>query len=160
MVPFGDFEYFGLLLYFLLPLIALGLLGVTHRVWTLLAMGLLLVLQASGSVPLRPDLHVREIYIIIGYTVFQGLVAWGLLKYKGRGVFYGAVGLCLLPLITSKILPSLSPHSAFGFLGISYITFRSLDVLFFHSRRPHKIPLARALCSFSSVCSSAVLGSD
>ncbi len=130
MVPFGDFEYFGLLLYVLLPLIVLGLLGVCHRGWTLLTMAVLLVLQASGTVPLRPDIHVREIYIIIGYTVFQGAVAWGFLKYKSRAVFYSAVGLCLVPLITSKILPSLSPHSAFGFLGISYITFRSLDVLF------------------------------
>ena len=130
MVPFGDFEYFGVLLYALLPLFVLGLLGVSNRIATLAVMAVLLVVQATGMVPLRPDLHVREIYIILGYTVFQAVVAWGLLKFRSRASFYWAVALCLLPLIASKVLPSVAPHTAFGFLGISYITFRSLDVLF------------------------------
>lgn len=130
MVPFGDFEYFGLLVYVLLPLIVLGFLGVSNRIWTLAVMAVLLVLQASGAVPIRPEFHVREIYIILGYTVFQALVAWGLLKFRNRVVFYSAIALCVMPLVASKVLPSLVPHTAFGFLGISYITFRSLDVLF------------------------------
>ncbi len=130
MVPFGDFEYFGLLLYILLPLIVLGLLGWSSRVATLGAIAVLLVLQSTGFVPVRPDFHVREIYLILGYTAFQGVVAWWLFKRRSRPVFYAAVSLSLLPLLASKFLPTLIPHTAFGFLGISYITFRSLDVLF------------------------------
>lgn len=130
MVPFGDFEYFGLLCYILLPLCVLGLFGITHRIWTLASMALLLVLQASGSVPIRPEFHVREIYIILGYTVFQAAVAWALLRFRSKVFFYSAIGLSLLPLVASKVLPTIVPLTAFGFLGISYITFRSLDVLF------------------------------
>ena len=130
MVPFGEFEYFGLLLYILLPLGVLGVLGFSHRVWTMAAMAILLLLQASGTVPIRPDFQVREIYIILTYTCFQAVIAWSLLRIKTRIWFYVSIAFCLLPLITSKVLPSIAPHTAFGFLGISYITFRSLDVLF------------------------------
>ncbi len=130
MVPFGNFEYFGLLIYILLPVCLLWLCGVNARVWSLLTLGVLLVLQASGEVPITPEFHLRELYIILGYTVFQGLIAALLLRSKSRGAFPASVAFSLLPLAVSKILPVVSPNTAFGFLGISYITFRSLDVLF------------------------------
>jgi membrane protein involved in D-alanine export len=131
MVPFADFQYFGLLLYVLLPFAVLGWFGRLSRNWSLLAMGVLLALQSADHfIPLRPELPVRELYLVLGYTVFQGCVAWGLLKWRSRPVFYSAIALSLLPLTASKLLPTLWPHSAFGFVGISYITFRSLDVLF------------------------------
>jgi membrane protein involved in D-alanine export len=130
MAPFGEFEYFGLLAYILLPLGVLGLMEVSNRFWTLAAMAFLLLLQSSGTVPIRPDFLVREIYIILAYTFFQSILAWSFLRIKNRFWFYASVTLCLLPLVASKVLPSLAPHTAFGFLGISYITFRSLDVLF------------------------------
>ncbi len=131
MVPFADFQYFGLLLYVLLPFAVLGWFGRLSRNWSLLAMGVLLALQSADNlIPLRPELPVRELYLVLGYTVFQGCVALGLLKWRSRPVFYSAIALSLLPLTASKLLPTLWPHSAFGFAGISYITFRSLDVLF------------------------------
>lgn len=130
MVPFGDFEYFGLLAYVLMPFLILGLLGIAGRVWTMIALALLLVIQSMGAVSITPAIHVREIYIIAGYTLFQGMVAWVLLRWRSRPVFYASIVLSLLPLAVSKVLPVVSPDSMFGFLGISYITFRSLDVLF------------------------------
>ena len=66
MVPFGDFEYFGLLLYILLPLLILGLLEYSSRVWSMMALGVLLVLQSSGVVSVRPDFKVPELYLILG----------------------------------------------------------------------------------------------
>jgi len=130
MVPFSDFEYFGLLLYILLPFGLLGLFGRLNRVASLLALAILLILQTGGVVHLRPDFAVRELYIVLGYTGFQALLAHTFLKMRSRGAFYASIALSLLPLITSKLLPTLSPQSAFGFLGISYVTFRALDVLF------------------------------
>jgi membrane protein involved in D-alanine export len=38
--------------------------------------------------------------------------------------------LALIPLAITKLLPLVSPFAEFGFLGISYITFRILDILF------------------------------
>jgi membrane protein involved in D-alanine export len=131
MVPFADFQYFGMLLYVLLPFGVLGLFGRLGRNAMLLALGVLLVVQsAENIIPLRPEFPVRELYLILGYTVFQGCIAWGLLKWRSKPVFYAALGLSLLPLVASKLLHTLWPHTVFGFAGISYITFRSLDVLF------------------------------
>jgi membrane protein involved in D-alanine export len=131
MVPFADFQYFGLLLYVLLPFAVLGWFGRLSRNWMLLAFGILLALQSADNfIPLRPEFPVRELYLVLGYTVFQGCVAWSLLKWRSKPLFYVSIALSLLPLTASKLLPTLWPHSVFGFAGISYITFRSLDVLF------------------------------
>jgi len=130
MVPFGDFEYFGLLLYILLPLLVLGLLEYSSRVWSLFALGVLLVLQSSGTVSIRPEFKVPELYLILGYAVFQGCIARMLLRPHSKPVFYAAVLLSITPLLAAKVLPVLSPSTVFGFLGISYVTFRALDVLF------------------------------
>src|SRR5439155_7717600 len=45
-------------------------------------------------------------------------------------LFYGALGVSLLPLAITKVLPLVSPRTQFGFLGISYVTFRALDIVF------------------------------
>lgn len=129
MVPFGDFEYFGLLLYILVPLFVLGLLGIASRAWSLVALGALLVLQSSGTVSIRPDFKVPELYLILGYSVFQWCIARLLLRPHSKAGFYGAVALSLSPLLAAKILPVVSPSTVFGFLGISYVTFRALDVV-------------------------------
>jgi membrane protein involved in D-alanine export len=45
-------------------------------------------------------------------------------------LFYSALGVSLLPLAITKVLPVVSPKTQFGFLGISYVTFRALDIVF------------------------------
>ena len=130
MVPFSDFEYFGLLLYVLLPFGLLGILGRLNRASSLVALGILLVLQTSVPVHLRPDFAVTEFYIIAAYTVYQGLLALWLFRCRSRSVFYSSLALSILPLAAAKVLPTLVPQTSFGFLGISYVTFRALDVLF------------------------------
>ena len=130
MLPFANFTYFGILLFILVPVILAGVFGWLNKWWTACALLMLLILQASDEVPLRPDFQVRELYVILGYTVFQATVAFGLLRWRSRGAFYGSAFLCVLPLLVAKLIPSLIPHTVFGFLGISYVTFRALDVIF------------------------------
>ena len=36
----------------------------------------------------------------------------------------------MLPLALAKVIPLVSPKTQFGFLGISYVTFRALDIVF------------------------------
>ena len=130
MIPFGDFTFFGLLLYAVIPTILLGLLGRAGRWWTLLVTVVFLALQFSGDLAIRPEFEVRELWIVLGYAAFQGAVARAFLRWKTRATFYAALGLALLPLVLAKALPVIAPDTAFGFLGISYVTFRALDVVF------------------------------
>jgi len=133
MIPFGDFTFFGLLLYAVLPAIALGLLGWLdrgRRWWLLLVTLGMLALQFSGDLAVRPGFEVRELWIVLGYAAFQGVVAQAFLRWKTRPTFYAALSLALLPLVLAKALPFAAPDTAFGFLGISYVTFRALDVVF------------------------------
>ncbi len=87
MTPFGDFIFFGLLLYAVVPT------------------------------------------IVLGYAVFEGVVAWGFLRCKSRANFWIALALAILPLAISKALPLVATETVFGFLGISYVTFRAIDVV-------------------------------
>lgn len=130
MVPYADFTYFGWLLYLFVPFILAGLWGRLNKWWTLSVMALILVLQGTGTVALRPDLHVRELYLLLGYTVYQAVLAVGFLRWRRPAFFWPVMGLSILPLVSAKVIPFMFAHTVFGFMGISYVTFRSLDVLF------------------------------
>lgn len=129
MVPFADFTYFGLVLYVLLPLLVAGFFGRANKWWTFGAICVLLPIQYSGEVAIRPEFHVRELYLLLGYVGFQACLAWIFLRFRSEPLFYVVLGLSLVPLAASKLLPVLIPKTAFGFMGISYVTFRALDVV-------------------------------
>ena len=130
MTPFSDFTYFGLLLYIALPTLALGLLGRANRRWTLIATVLVGVLNFSDDIAIRPGVLVREIWIAFGFALYQGALAAALLRWKSTALFRVLLVLSILPLAAAKFLPVIAPGTVFGFLGISYVTFRALDVLF------------------------------
>jgi len=48
---------------------------------------------------------------------------------KNQTAFYLAVLLSLLPLLAAKFIPLFQPIIKSSFLGLSYITFRSVDVI-------------------------------
>jgi membrane protein involved in D-alanine export len=129
MTPFGDFIFFGLLLYAVVPTIVLGLCGKAGRAWLLLATLGLLAVQCGDDLAIRPGVEVGELWIVLGYAVFEGGVAWAFLRWKTCATFWIALGLAILPLAVSKVLPLVATETAFGFLGISYVTFRAIDVV-------------------------------
>ncbi len=45
-------------------------------------------------------------------------------------MFYGTLAASLLPLTLAKVIPVFVPQHQFAFLGISYVTFRALDIVF------------------------------
>jgi membrane protein involved in D-alanine export len=128
--PFADFTFFGLLLYVAIPAIILGLFGRANKLWAFIATLAFLGLQFYDSIEVRPGIHVREIWIVLGYAAWQWGIAAGLLRYKFKGVFTTALVLAILPLAVAKYLPDVSPRTEFGFFGISYVSFRALDVIF------------------------------
>lgn len=71
---------------------------------------------------------------LIAYLIWQVLLVWGYGQYRQRHnetpVFVGAVLLSILPLVIVKITPvfSVTP-SLLGFLGISYLTFKAVQMI-------------------------------
>ena len=132
MIPYADFTFFGLLLYAVVPTLILGVFGRAGWRWALFVTTVMLVLQYHGLLKVRFDFEVREIWIVIGFAAWQWATVRAFVRAGARGgwLFYSAVGASLLPLAAAKLFPVVSPGSQFGFLGISYITFRALDIVF------------------------------
>ena len=134
MIPYADFLYFGVLLYVVVPTLILGLAGHVSRGWILIATLAMLAVQYGGSLRIEPGTEIREIWIVAGYALFEWAVVLGFLRLRARArrrwPFYGALFLALLPLLVAKYVPLVTPAFQFGFLGISYVTFRTLDVIF------------------------------
>jgi membrane protein involved in D-alanine export len=132
VIPYADFTYFGLLLYAVVPTLILGLFGKAGWRWATLVTAGMLVVQYHGLLNVRPNFAVREIWIAMGFAVWQWATVCVFAKSGARGgwPFYAAITASLLPLAASKFFPVISPRSEFGFLGISYITFRALDLVF------------------------------
>src|SRR4051812_25505245 len=135
MAPFADFLFFGVMLYILLPTIVLGLLGKANARWAFIATLLGLCVVYGDELVMRPKTGTHAaivlpfLAIVLAYAVYQLVLTMCFFHWRSKPFFYIAVGLSILPLAASKFLP-LIPDTAFGFLGISYVTFRALDVIF------------------------------
>ena len=134
MIPFTNFTFFGIMLYVVVPTFFLGVAGRAGRFWTSFITLLYLIAQFEGRLSVTSQLSVPTIAIVGAYAVFQWLIATLFLRFrlqsKSKKVFYLAFLLALAPLAAAKFLPLTFPGLEFGFLGISYITFRILDILF------------------------------
>jgi membrane protein involved in D-alanine export len=132
VIPYADFAYFGLLLYAAIPTLILGLFGRAGWRWALLVTAAMVVVQYHELVNVRSGFPVREIWIVIGFAAWQWMTTRAFAGAGARGgwLFYVALGASLLPLAVAKLIPLVSPISQVGFLGISYITFRALDIVF------------------------------
>jgi membrane protein involved in D-alanine export len=132
VIPFGDFLYFGVLLYLAVPVVICGVLGVPPRRFILGATLVMVAVQyglvTEGGLPAST----RSIARVLAFVALQFLVARAFVQVRRAGkrqsVFYMAVVLGLAPLALEKLLPG--SRSVVGFLGISYATFRALDVTF------------------------------
>jgi len=137
MTPYATFTYFGVALYPTLPAVAQGFFGPRSRRAVLVAavLGMALVqywspvrLAAGGAVT-----AVREIWLVAAFALVEWAVARGLLQSRVAGrrwPLWFSVGASLAPLAAAKLAPVLSPGARIEFLGISFVTFRSLDVVF------------------------------
>jgi membrane protein involved in D-alanine export len=132
VIPYADFTFFGLLLYAVVPTLILGAFGRAGWRWALFVTAVMLVVQYYGFINIRPYFPVREIWIVLGFAAWE----WATMRtFVGAGArggwpFYVTLGATLLPLVLDKLLPVLRHGSELGFLGISYVTFRALDVVF------------------------------
>ena len=70
------------------------------------------------------------LYLFLICIAWQLWVPFAFLRWKSNRSFYVAMLLTLVPLLANRLMPFVSHESVFGYLGISYVTFRALDVIF------------------------------
>jgi membrane protein involved in D-alanine export len=132
MTPFINFLYFGISLYALIPAVIFGFFKRFWKAWLVIATAFMLVIQYS-DINNEQNHVIPAILLVLGYALLQWLLAIGFLSIRKRGAnklaLYAAITLSILPLVAEKVLPAFNLQSPYVFLGISYITFRSLDVL-------------------------------
>jgi membrane protein involved in D-alanine export len=132
LIPYTDFLYFGVLLYVTLPAALLSWWGRARlsHIWIVASTLFMLAIQYSTPLP-------AELWIVLSYALIQWIIARAFLaarqrapdRSKTRSVYYTTIALSLAPLIGVKLMPLIDPAHILGFLGISYATFRSLDVI-------------------------------
>ena len=123
MTPFGSPLFFGLLAYVAIPSLALGLAGRLRGPW------ILLIVMSAVGVQLAID---DQLLRALGYLAFQLLLIASFRAARARHWRVGisvAIVLAVLPLFLVRVTSSNAATSPFWFLGLSYVTFRVIDVL-------------------------------
>ncbi|AIF65687.1 alanine transporter [Terribacillus saccharophilus] len=125
MTPYSSFLFFIILGILLLPTMILGIMGKQLRYYNVFVSIAVLALIFSGG-----D---EGFYSLVIFTVLQLVLIKGYISYRQKKnsslVFYLMSFLSILPLILSKILPFLAVDNWASFLGISYLTFRAVQII-------------------------------
>lgn len=128
MIPYSNPTYIVVLAIALIPMvIVLWTTGKRMQWYQLLISLIFLYITFSGP-------NFNQAIALIGYVIFETILV-GLYfnyrqKYNNSWIFYGAVLLAIVPLIFDKVTPAVTQHqSIFSFLGLSYLTFRSVQMI-------------------------------
>ena len=145
MTPYSSLNYFMLLAAVLLPLTFAGARGKANGRWVIAITALMLLVQYTKPLPDVIGAVLPELI----YLVLFGLYEWALLHValklgKTKGAWW-IIALALLPFLFFRLIPMFHPDALFGFAvtnagaehldpligfaGVSYVTFRALDVL-------------------------------
>ena len=130
MQPYSTPFYFVILGLALIPIVIAQLLGKKLMWYQVLLTIAFLWLTFSGTV---------TIWALIGFGVFQTIIVkfyeWYRVKQNKNQsfVFYLIILLSILPLVIVKVHPLFNPGpgpgSILGFLGISYISFKTVAMI-------------------------------
>lgn len=125
MTPYSSFLFFIILGILLLPTMILGIMGKRLRYYNVFVSIIVLAIIFSGGK--------NGFYSLLAFTVLQLVLIKGYITYRSTKnsslVFYIISFLSILPLILSKILPILAVDNLVSFLGISYLTFRAVQII-------------------------------
>lgn len=147
MIPYGTFTFFLIATIVLIPVIILGLMGKRSRIYNGVSTVIMIVLIFSSekhNLFGQDYLSVQVINFLL-YTIWQVLIIMYYWKYRAKNntfsKFFMVITLSILPLIIVKVMQSswfgaaqLKLHENkviefIGFLGISYVTFKSVQLL-------------------------------
>lgn len=128
MQPYQNPTYFLYLTIALLPIMIGMLMGKRFKTYETIISLCFLVLTFGGNVWMQG-------VSLIGYIIYELALIFGYNHYRQSknkgGVFYLMVVLAILPLVLVKLDPvfSMGKLSLFGFLGISYLTFKVVGMI-------------------------------
>lgn len=128
MIPYSNPTYILVLFVALIPVIVSMLCFGKRLQWYQLLVSLIfLYITFSGP-------SARQGIALIGYVIFETLLVWAYHLYRSKNnnswIFYGAVFLSIIPLIFDKVTPAVDHEpSILSFLGISYLTFRTVQMI-------------------------------
>ena len=124
MIPYSSFFFFYILALILLPAIILGLLGKRVKHYGFIANLLMIILIfANSHLGLRYLIafYIIQLILIKGYSIIRK-------KYTKHWILWICIIISLMPLVVSKASGTFS-KTQLGFLGISYLTFRAIQML-------------------------------
>ena len=125
MQLFGEFKFFIYLIVALTIAIVLGSMKKSLKIYNLILSIVFILLALNG----KPS----ELLYLFGFYVYE-IILIKLYLYINSGyprngkLFLSFVALSLLPLIVNKVLAKFE-ISIFGFLGISYLTFKIIQII-------------------------------
>ena len=147
MIPYGTFTFFAIAIVVLLPVVCLGFMGKRSYTYNFLSSLLMVVLIMSSreyNFYNNPYLSF-QLFSFMGYIVWQVSVILFYVYHRRRhnytSLFISVIFLAILPLVSVKILQSswLGDYQIMfheykvvnfiAFLGISYVTFKSVQLL-------------------------------
>ncbi len=129
MIPYAGFNYFLIILCIVCVMMIAGARGRAGWHWTALATVVMLALQYTTPMQVVPGVFIWELAALVTFGIYLFALAQLALKKIIPKKSALIIPLGLLPLIVAKYVPLGLPNFEFGFLGISYVTFRALDVL-------------------------------
>jgi Predicted membrane protein involved in D-alanine export len=131
VIPYADFTYFVLLLYVAVPTVILGVFGRAGWRWALLVTTVMLLVQYHDVLHLGAPFRTRNLARIgVRLVAMADRARLRRRRRARRLAVLRRNRLSVLPLALAKVIPLVSPETQFGFLGISYVTFRALDIVF------------------------------
>ncbi|MGT2951675.1 D-alanyl-lipoteichoic acid biosynthesis protein DltB [Streptococcus cuniculi] len=125
--PYGEPQYFVYLIAAVLP-IFIGLFFKKRFAWyeSLVSLAFIVFMLTGDS----PAQLAALFFYIMWQLAWVFSYKWYRAKKDSKWVFYLHVLLAVMPLALVKVMPAISGHqSLFGFLGISYLTFRSVGMI-------------------------------
>ena len=125
--PYGDPQYFVYIILAVLPIFVGLFFKKRFPIYEALVSFAFIIFLLTGP-------KLTQIYALLFYVIWQMIWVWSYKIYRkardNKWIFYLHIALSILPLFFVKVTPAIYGHqSLLGFLGISYLTFRSVGMM-------------------------------
>ena len=125
--PYGDPQYFVYIILAVLPIFVGLFFKKRFPIYEALVSFAFIIFMLTGP-------KLTQIYALLFYVIWQMIWVWSYKIYRkardSKWIFYLHIALSILPLFFVKVTPAIYGHqSLLGFLGISYLTFRSVGMM-------------------------------
>jgi len=124
LTQYGDYFYLYILLLSLIPAVVLGIKGKNIKpygiVLSIFMVGVIIGIN-STAIKLFIMFLVGELILIYVYLIIRR-------KTDNKYIYYLTLFLSILPIIITKV-SSITPFGAIGFIGLSYLNFKAIQMI-------------------------------